>query len=124
MSEVDYALHQKVQQVSNLVVRLSEQVGSVSGQVQAVEANQQQTRTELQQLRDEKSGDYDHHVRVADARVRGTFFSGQLEKSRFFLQGGVVLQEDSERLAHGLDGIAALRLVDALQHQRTDGGVV
>ena len=27
MSEVDYALHQKVQQVSNLVVRLSEQVG-------------------------------------------------------------------------------------------------
>jgi hypothetical protein len=53
MSEVDYALHKKVQQVSNLVVRLSEQVGSVSGQVSAVEANQQQTRTELQELRDE-----------------------------------------------------------------------
>lgn len=53
MSEVDYALHRKVQEVNSLVVRLSEQVGSVSGQVSAVEANQQQTRTELQQLRDE-----------------------------------------------------------------------
>ncbi|MEU3658297.1 hypothetical protein AB0E77_00820 [Streptomyces sp. NPDC032940] len=53
MSEVDYALHRKVQEVSNLVVRLTEQVGSVSGQVSTVEANQQQTRTELQELRDE-----------------------------------------------------------------------
>ncbi|WP_335980683.1 hypothetical protein [Streptomyces sp. CA2R106] len=53
MSEVDYALHQKVQQVSNLVVRLSEQVGNVSGQVAAVESHQQQTRTELQELRAE-----------------------------------------------------------------------
>ena len=53
MSEVDYALHRKVQEVSNLVVRLTEQVGSVSGQVSAVEANQQQARTELQALRDE-----------------------------------------------------------------------
>ncbi|MFI9602036.1 hypothetical protein ACIHCX_19680 [Streptomyces sp. NPDC052043] len=53
MSEVDVALHHKVQQVSNLVVRLGEQVGSVSGQVSAVQADQQQTRTELQQLRDE-----------------------------------------------------------------------
>lgn len=52
-SPVDYALHRKVQEVSNLVVRLSEQVGSVSGQVSAVQADQQQTRTELQQLRDE-----------------------------------------------------------------------
>jgi hypothetical protein len=53
MSEVDLALHRKVQEVSNLVIRLSEQVGSVSGQVSTVESNQQQTRTELQQLRDE-----------------------------------------------------------------------
>ncbi|MGW7410723.1 hypothetical protein ACWGI9_44940 [Streptomyces sp. NPDC054833] len=53
MSEVDLALHRKVQEVSNLVIRLSEQVGSVSGQVSTVESSQQQTRTELQQLRDE-----------------------------------------------------------------------
>ncbi|MFJ5972882.1 hypothetical protein, partial [Streptomyces sp. NPDC093060] len=53
MSEVDYTLRRQVQEVSNLVIRLSEQVGSVSGQVSTVEANQQQTRTELQQLRDE-----------------------------------------------------------------------
>ncbi|MGW3146601.1 hypothetical protein ACWDG1_18325 [Streptomyces sp. NPDC001177] len=53
MSEVDLTLHRKVQEVSNLVIRLSEQVGSVSGQVSTVESNQQQTRTELQQLRDE-----------------------------------------------------------------------
>ncbi|MFF7747908.1 hypothetical protein ACFZCP_01395 [Streptomyces sp. NPDC007971] len=53
MSEVDLALHRKVQEVSNLVIRLGEQVGSVSGQVSTVEANQHQTRTELQQLRDE-----------------------------------------------------------------------
>ncbi|MFD5451769.1 hypothetical protein [Streptomyces sp. NPDC127100] len=53
MSEVDYALHRKVQEVSNLVVRLTEQVGSVSGQVSTVEAAQQQARTELQELRDE-----------------------------------------------------------------------
>lgn len=74
MSEVDYALHQKVQQVSNLVVRLSEQVGSVSGQVSAVEANQQQTRTELQQLRDEflafvKSAQLTANVQRAETRV-------------------------------------------------------
>ncbi|MFF5028374.1 hypothetical protein ACFY2J_29770 [Streptomyces collinus] len=53
MPEVDYTLRRQVQEVSNLVVRLSERVGSVSGQVSAVEANQQQTRSELQQLRDE-----------------------------------------------------------------------
>ncbi|MFE1879597.1 ICP22 family protein [Streptomyces diastatochromogenes] len=53
MSEVDYTLRRQVQEVSNLVIRLSEQVGSVSGQVSTVEANQHQTRTELQQLRDE-----------------------------------------------------------------------
>ncbi|MFF4841852.1 hypothetical protein [Streptomyces collinus] len=53
MPEVDYTLRRQVQEVSNLVIRLSERVGSVSGQVSAVEANQQQTRTELQQLRDE-----------------------------------------------------------------------
>ncbi|MEV7686190.1 hypothetical protein [Streptomyces bungoensis] len=53
MSEVDYTLRRQVQEVSNLVIRLSERVGSVSGQVATVEANQQQTRTELQQLRDE-----------------------------------------------------------------------
>ncbi|GAA3297289.1 hypothetical protein [Streptomyces cinereospinus] len=74
MSEVDYALHQKVQQVSNLVVRLSEQVGSVSGQVSAVEANQQQTRTELQQLRDEflafvKTAQLTANVQRAETRI-------------------------------------------------------
>ncbi|MDX3416742.1 hypothetical protein PV661_21080 [Streptomyces sp. MD20-1-1] len=74
MSEVDYALHQKVQQVSNLVVRLSEQVGSVSGQVQAVEANQQQTRSELQQLRDEfvafvRTAQLTAHVQRAETRI-------------------------------------------------------
>ncbi|MFI6011747.1 hypothetical protein ACIBAG_23515 [Streptomyces sp. NPDC051243] len=74
MSEVDYALHQKVQQVSNLVVRLSEQVGSVSGQVSAVEANQQQTRTELQELRDEflafvKTAQLTANVQRAETRV-------------------------------------------------------
>ncbi|MGW1713063.1 hypothetical protein [Streptomyces sp. NPDC002156] len=74
MSEVDYALHQKVQQVSNLVVRLSEQVGSVSGQVSAVEANQQQTRTELQQLRDEflafvRTAQLTANVQRAETRV-------------------------------------------------------
>ncbi|NEA99636.1 hypothetical protein [Streptomyces sp. SID13726] len=74
MSEVDYALHRKVQQVSNLVVRLSEQVGSVSGQVSAVEANQQQTRGELAQLRDEflafvKTAQLTANVQRAETRV-------------------------------------------------------
>jgi len=74
MSETDYALHRKVQQVSNLVVRLSEQVGSVSGQVSAVEANQQQTRTELQQLRDEflafvRTAQLTANVQRAETRV-------------------------------------------------------
>ncbi|PKV87555.1 hypothetical protein [Streptomyces sp. TLI_146] len=53
MADVDYSLHRKVQEVSGLVVRLSEQVGAVGGQVAAVDANQQLTRTELQELRDE-----------------------------------------------------------------------
>ncbi|MEV3987809.1 hypothetical protein AB0J57_02760 [Streptomyces sp. NPDC049837] len=53
MVEVDFALHQKVREVGNLVARLSEQVGSVSGQVSSVEAKQQQTATELQQLRND-----------------------------------------------------------------------
>ncbi|MFJ2957507.1 hypothetical protein [Streptomyces sp. NPDC087270] len=74
MSEVDYALHRKVQQVSNLVVRLSEQVGSVSGQVAAVESHQQQTRTELQQLRDEflafvRTAQLTANVQRAETRV-------------------------------------------------------
>ncbi|MEU8732323.1 hypothetical protein ACJ7VE_22690 [Streptomyces sp. PB17] len=74
MSEVDYALHQKVQQVSNLVVRLSEQVGSVSGQVQAVEVNQQQTRSELKELRDEflafvRTAQLTANVQRAETRV-------------------------------------------------------
>src|SRR4051812_25965513 len=74
MSEVDFALHQKVQQVSNLVVKLSEQVGSVSGQVSAVQADQQQTRTELQQLRDEflafvKTAQLTANVQRAETRV-------------------------------------------------------
>ncbi|WP_372348844.1 hypothetical protein [Streptomyces sp. KL116D] len=53
MSEVDYGLHRKVEQVAGIVSRLTEQVASVSGQVSTVEATQHQTRTELQQLRDE-----------------------------------------------------------------------
>ncbi|MBP2049328.1 hypothetical protein J2Z21_002259 [Streptomyces griseochromogenes] len=74
MSEVDLALHRKVQEVSNLVIRLSEQVGSVSGQVSTVEANQHQTRTELQQLRDEflafvKQAEATAHVQRAETRI-------------------------------------------------------
>ncbi|MFJ9813712.1 hypothetical protein ACIRU3_00325 [Streptomyces sp. NPDC101151] len=74
MSEVDLALHRKVQEVSNLVIRLSEQVGSVSGQVSTVEANQQQTRTELQQLRDEfmafvKQAEATANVQRAETRI-------------------------------------------------------
>ncbi|MFE0516453.1 hypothetical protein ACFW2E_42980, partial [Streptomyces sp. NPDC058964] len=74
MSEVDLALHRKVQEVSNLVIRLSEQVGSVSGQVSAVESGQQQTRTELQQLRDEflafvKQAESTANVQRAETRI-------------------------------------------------------
>lgn len=74
MSEVDYALHRKVQEVSNLVIRLGEQVGSVSGQVATVEANQQHTRTELQQLRDEflafvKQAESTANVQRAETRL-------------------------------------------------------
>ncbi|GGO34825.1 hypothetical protein [Streptomyces lasiicapitis] len=53
MTDRDYALHRKVQEVTNLVVGLSEKVSSVSGQVRTVEDNQQRTRTELSDLRDE-----------------------------------------------------------------------
>lgn len=74
MSDVDYALHRKVQQVTGLVVRLSEQVGSVSGQVQAVEANQQQARDELQRLRSEflefvRTAQLTANVQRAETRV-------------------------------------------------------
>jgi hypothetical protein len=74
MSEVDYTLRRQVQEVSNLVVRLGEQVGSVSGQVSTVEANQQQTRTELQQLRDEflafvKQAESTANVQRAETRI-------------------------------------------------------
>lgn len=74
MSEVDYTLRRQVQEVNNLVIRLSEQVGSVSGQVATVESNQHQTRTELQQLRDEflafvKQAESTANVQRAETRI-------------------------------------------------------
>lgn len=74
MTEVDYVLRQRVEQVNNLVVRLSEQLGSVSGQVTAVQANQQQTRTELQQLRHDfleyvKTAQLTANVQRAETRI-------------------------------------------------------
>ncbi|MET8029445.1 hypothetical protein [Streptomyces avermitilis] len=74
MSEVDHVLRRQVQEVSNLVFRLSEQVGSVSGQVSAVEAEQQQARTELQQLRADflafvKQAEFTANVQRAETRI-------------------------------------------------------
>ncbi|MFF1690461.1 MULTISPECIES: hypothetical protein [unclassified Streptomyces] len=74
MSEVDYGLHRKVEQVTGLVSRLSEQVSSVSGQVSTVEAAQHQARTELQELRDEfqafvRSARLTANVQRAETRV-------------------------------------------------------
>ncbi|MEV8017839.1 hypothetical protein AB0O76_16140 [Streptomyces sp. NPDC086554] len=74
MSEVDYTLRRQVQAVSNLVVRLGEQVSSVSGQVATVENNQQQTRSELKQLRDEflafaKKAEFTANVQRAETRI-------------------------------------------------------
>ncbi|MHB9859417.1 hypothetical protein [Streptomyces sp. YIM S03343] len=74
MSDIDYALRRQVAEVNNLVIRLTEQVGSVSGQVSTVEANQQQTRTELQQLRDDflsfvKQAEATANVQRAETRI-------------------------------------------------------
>ncbi|MFE6163686.1 hypothetical protein ACFQ7F_32765 [Streptomyces sp. NPDC056486] len=74
MSEVDYTLRRQVQEVSNLVVRLGEQVSSVSGQVATVDHQQQQTRGELQQLRDEflafvKQAEFTANVQRAETRI-------------------------------------------------------
>lgn len=74
MVEVDISLHNKVQQVSNLVAGLGEQVRSVSGQVSSVEAQQQQAQSELQQLRQDflnyvKQSELTANVQRAETRI-------------------------------------------------------
>ncbi|MET8683784.1 hypothetical protein ABZV77_06170 [Streptomyces sp. NPDC004732] len=74
MSDVDHALHRKLQQVTQLVVGLSEQVSSVSGQVSSVDAKQQRTSSELQELRDEfrafaLASMLNAHVQRAETRI-------------------------------------------------------
>ncbi|MER5206603.1 hypothetical protein [Streptomyces sp. NPDC002825] len=68
MVDRDFALHQKVREVGNLVTRLSEQVGAVSGQVASVENRQQQTSSELQQLRADFLEFAQHSVRLANVQ--------------------------------------------------------
>jgi hypothetical protein len=50
MTEVDYTLRRKVDEVGGLVLRVEEQIGWVSNQVVGVSAVQQETRNELAQL--------------------------------------------------------------------------
>ena len=62
MGDTDYKLHNKVEQVNNLVLHLDKQLGFVGSQVAAVGTAQQETRNELGQLRSE----FLHFVRQAE----------------------------------------------------------